>query len=193
MCARAALVYMLAALILLVTQSFPLSADWKADEWQTLDSKEHKILFSPPFMGNWNPGITVMTRDRLGSKSEWMCWRDFESHGANACISYQTQKRSFPYFRASDILGYYDDFKRINYNITRESKKCRHNITKFDTVAFTYDLKGSTKICVGFVAAFNGGKRLIHGWYGAPVNKPLNDLVIEKMIGSIGLKGRSTS
>ena len=158
--------------------------------WRDLDSKEYTILFSPPFMGNWNPGISVGVRDRTGSRMEWLCWKNFQSHEANACITYQKQGVAFPYSRASDVPGYYNDFEEIDYNIIKGSKKIKHPMGKFDTVIFTYDLSGGKKNCVAFSSRFSARKRMVDGWYCGSVNQPISESLVEMMISTIGLKGR---
>ena len=159
-------------------------------EWRKLDTKESMLLFSPPFMGSWTPGISVKVRDRTGSRSEWLCWRNFRSAAANACITYQKQQRNFPYMTAIYALNLYDSLKDIKYNITRRSKKVDHELATFDTVMFTHGMSNTTKHCVIFTSFFNGRTRLIDGWYCAPVNEPLSESLVQKMISTIGLKGR---
>ena len=140
--------------------------------------------------GNWTPGTTVFVRDRTGSRAEWLCWREIGSAAANACITYQKQQRNFQYKTPIYALTFYRRLKNIKYTITRRSKKVDHELATFDTVMFTHDMSNSIKNCVVFTSYFNGRTRLIDGWYCAPVNEPLSESLVQKMISTIGLKGR---
>ncbi len=187
MWSKTALALVLVALGILVSESVRASNH----EWRQINSSERTILFSPPFMGIWNPGITVRVRDRTASRSEWLCWRDFQSHEANACITYQKQAgRPFPYQTASDALHYYDPLKEIKKTITRKSKKFDHELDAFDTVRFTSNSLGTRKDCVVFSVLLSSRRQAIDGWYCAPVDISLSEPIIQKMISTIGLKGR---
>ncbi len=159
-------------------------------EWRELDTKESILLFSPPFMGNLNPEIWIYVRDRTGSRAEWLCWRNFGSGGANACIAYQKQQRNFQYRTAKDGLTFYRRLKSVQHTIIGESKNVRHELATFDTVMFTHDMSNGKKFCVVFVSYLGGRTRHINGWYCAPVNVPLSEPLVQKMISTIGLKGR---
>ena len=175
------------ALGTLAPKSVRATGHW---EWRDIDSREHIILFSPPFMGSWTPGITVRVRDRTVSRAEWLCWRNFRSVAANACITFQKQRKSFRYMTATYALKWYSPLKDVKHTIIRQSKKIDHELAKFDTIIFTYDISNSTKHCVVFTAFVSGRRHLIDGWYCAPVNEPLSESLVQKIISTIGLKGR---
>ncbi len=91
---------------------------------------------------------------------------------------------------ATYALKWYSGLKDVKHTIIRQRKKIYHELAMFDTVIFTYDISNSTKHCVVFTAFVNGRRHLIDGWYCAPINKPLSESLVQKMISTIGVKGR---
>ena len=164
----------------------------EASEWRDLDSDEHLLLFNPPFMEGWNPGTSVKVHDLWAGRSEWIQWRYADSTEANAGITFQKiGNRKFLYRTASYVPGYYNSIKDTKHTILKETKmKYSHPIDSFNTVRFEYHISTGVKNCVAFSTMFSGRKSLIDGWFCAPANKTLSESVIEKMISTIGLKGR---
>ncbi len=190
-----AFLFGLGTLILVYFQAIELEKFWPGykgvSEWKDLDSREHLILFSPPDLGNITPRITVKVRENTDSRSEWVCWRNFQSEAANACITYQEQGAQFAQDSASDNLGYNVDFlEDIKYVITDKNMMVGSELGEFSTASFTYKLSGHKKDCISFSTVLKERNQLIHGWYCAAVNETVNESIVETMISTIGLKGR---
>lgn len=163
----------------------------EASEWRDLDSDEHLLLFNPPFI-RWNPGITVSVADFFAGRSEILLWGNSKSTMANAGITFQKiGNRKFRYRTASNVPGFYKAIRDAEHTVLKETKmKYSHPINSFNTVRFEYHLSSGLKNCVAFSTMFSGRRRYIEGWLCAPANKTLSESVVEKMISTIGLKGR---
>lgn len=160
--------------------------------WTDLDSKEHLILFQPPYTGVARPEISVKEYRTRSARAEWMCWREFNDKAANACITYQTSQRGFDgrVYSPGDVIRYYNAFDDITALREKESHDLDHPLSDAAYVRFKFK-NGSWgfKNCIAFALQPRVKKKEIHGWYCAPSERQLATDAIELMISTIGIKG----
>ena len=188
----------LTVIALTLAATAPLGAAW-ADHsaWRKIASTEHKVVFSPPGVQGWNPGITVSVADSPPSRSEFMCWREFGSLDANACITYQMTgggegwaTGGFDYARVTDIPGRFGDFKKITHEFIGKVQSVPSVLGDFDTIRLNVETGFHKKKCVIFSKFISGRWGFIKGWYCARVGKDLAAETIAKTISTIGINGR---
>ncbi len=183
----------LTVIALSLAATAPPGAAW-ADHtvWREIASTEHKVVFSPPGVQGWNPGITVNVADEAEGRSEWMCWRGFSSLDANACITYQISggRAGFAYGRITDVPGRYTEFKKLTHEIVGKAQSVPSVLGDFDTIRSNIDTGFHKKKCVIFSKFMSNNRKFIHGWFCARVGKDLAAETIVETISTIGIKGK---
>ena len=171
--------------------AFILPFEANASDWRTIDSKESKLLFSPPRIGNWTPGIRISVNDNAGGRAEWKCWRNFKQPKVNSCITYQSiPGENFVYGSASGIHSVYGKthFKGTDYEPTGSIFSANSTIgnVKVSFGKLTHPYK---KECITFTARWDAGSNVLEGWYCAAEGDTISKNLVYKIIASIGIKG----
>ena len=162
-----------------------------ASDWRKIDSKESKLLFSPPKVGNWTPGIRVYVHDAAGGRAEWKCWRNFKQPKVNSCITYQSiPGENFVYGSASGVHSVYGEtlFKGTGYEPKGSIFSANSGIGNVE-VSFGGLTHPYKKECITFTARWDAGSNVLEGWYCAAEGDTISKNLVYKMIASIGIKG----
>ena len=180
--------------IIITAFSFFVLSDSANATWREVGSEKLRVLFQPPYMENRSPVKFVQELIGSSAQSDWLCWGEFSHTRANACVTYQTSSRGFDrsITRVTDIFRRFSDFKKVSHTKDGDVWKAESQIGGVSLIRFhVVNNNLSRKNCVAFAVDFPRRKKLLNGWYCAPNNVVLETVIIEKMVSTIGIKGKS--